>query len=145
MWTYEYFTQETTTSSTPKSRTMAYQIKQVGNEKLRVLITHHYNHQPNNIHRFMLLDRWGLSTRKWELLQSHQRLCSHNPHKGDNMKEEIGYPDHGVGYLDPDLHDPAILYSEDYPDTIDEYYDEYYIENLYELEELLKEEEEEKE
>ena len=79
----------------------------------------------------MLLDRWGLSTRKWELLQSHQRLCSHNPHKGDDMKEEIGYTDHGVGYLDPDLHDPAVIYSDDYENTVDEDYDLYYIDALY--------------
>lgn len=35
--------------------------------------------------------------------------------------------DYGVGYLNPDLHDPNIIYSEDYSDD-DEWYDDYYIE-----------------
>ena len=46
----------------------------------------------------------------------------------------IGYSDHGVGYLDPDLHDPSIIYSDDYENYVDEFYDEYYI-NAYYLEE----------
>ena len=45
--------------------------------------------------------------------------------------KDIGYSDHGVGYLDPDLHDPAIIYSEDYENTVDEDYDLYYIDALY--------------
>ena len=36
----------------------------------------------------------------------------------------------GVGYLNPDLHDPNIIYSEDYPDD-DEWYDDYYLEAKY--------------
>lgn len=43
--------------------------------------------------------------------------------------ETIGL-DYGVGYLDPDRHDPNIIYSEDYPDD-DEWYDEYYLEAKY--------------
>lgn len=60
------------------------------------------------------------------------------------MDSDIGYSDYGEGYLNPDLHDSMVIYSEDYPNRVDEYYDEYYIENLYLLEEeVLKQELEE--
>lgn len=47
--------------------------------------------------------------------------------------EDIGYSDYGEGYLNPDLHDPRVIYSEDYPNRVDEYYDEEVLEQ--ELEE----------
>ena len=45
--------------------------------------------------------------------------------------------DYGVGYLNPDLHDPAILYSKDYPILEDEFLDDYYLEAKY-LEEVTQ-------
>ena len=39
--------------------------------------------------------------------------------------------DYGVGVLNPDLHDPSIIYSDDYPETDNEWYDEYYLEAKY--------------
>ena len=47
------------------------------------------------------------------------------------MTKEIIGLDYGVGYLDPDQHDPNIIYSEDYPEDDDEWYDEYYLEAKY--------------
>lgn len=43
------------------------------------------------------------------------------------MNSDIGYSDHGVGYLDPDLHDPNIPH-EDVEDDYDEFVEPWYLE-----------------
>lgn len=91
-----------------------------------ILTTHHNHTITPNIPRSNVV--WNRTMpRKWKLLQPHSKLCKHNRGEYTMRSDNIGL-DYGVGWLDPDLHDPSIIYSDDYEYEVDEFFDEYYME-----------------